>query len=104
MTILNGIQPQDEIEGMLAIQMVGVHNLAMETLKRAMLGGQSFDGKDVNVSQATKMLRTFIAQMEALKKYRTGGEQKMIVEPVHVNEGGQARVGVVNHGGGQKNR
>jgi len=102
MAILNGIQPQDEIEGMLAIQMVGVHNLAMETLKRAMLGGQSFEGKDVNVSQATKMLRTFIAQMEALKKYRTGGEQKMIVEHVHVNEGGQAIVSVVNQGGGKK--
>jgi len=102
MALLHGIQPQDEIEGMLAIQMVGVHNLAMETLKRAMLGGQSFEGKDVNVSQATKMLRTFIAQMEALKKYRTGGEQKMIVEHVHVNAGGQAVVGVVNQGGGAK--
>jgi len=104
MALLHGIQPQDEIEGMLAVQMVGVHNLAMETLKRAMLGGQSFDGKDVNVSQATKMMRVFVAQMEALKKYRTGGEQKMIVEHVHVNEGGQAIVGTVNQGGGKNNK
>ena len=47
------------------------------------------------------MLRTFIAQMDALKKYRTGGQQKMIVEHVHVNEGGQAFVGQVNQGGGK---
>ena len=46
------------------------------------------------------MLRTFTAQMEALKKYRTGGEQKMTVEHVHVNEGGQAIVGTVNQGEG----
>jgi len=44
-----------------------------------------------------------MAQMEALKKYRTGGQQKMIVEHVHVNEGGQAIVGNVNPGGGGSN-
>ena len=104
LSILGGIQPQDEIEGMLAVQMIGVHNMAMETLQRAMMGGQSFEGKQVNVNQATKMLRTFTAQMEALKKYRTGGQQKMTVEHVHVNEGGQAIVGTVNQGGGEKNK
>jgi hypothetical protein len=34
--------------------------------------------------------------MEALKRYRTGGQQKVIVEHVTVNEGGQAIVGHVN--------
>ena len=48
---------------------------------------------------ATKSLRTFAVQMEALKKYRTGDQQKMVVEHVHVNEGGQAIVGTVNQGG-----
>ena len=99
MAILNGIQPQDEIEGMLVVQMIGVHNVAMETLKRAILVGQTEKGKELNVNQATKMLRTFTAQMEALKKYRTGGQQKMIVEHVNVNAGGQAIVGTVNQGG-----
>lgn len=103
LAMLNGIQPQDEIEGMLAVQMVGVHNMAMETLGRAILNSQTFAGKETNVNQATKMLRTFIAQMEALKNYRTGGQQKMTVEHVHVNEGGQAIVGMVNQGGGGKN-
>ena len=104
LAILTGIQPQDEIEGMLAVQMIGVHNMAMETLKRAMLGGQTLEGKQVNVNQSTKMLRTYIAQMEAIKRYRTGGQQKMVVEHVHVNEGGQAIVGTVNRGGGGKNK
>lgn len=100
MALLNGIQPRDEIEGMLAVQMIGVHNLAMQTLKRAMITEQTFDGKRANVNQATKMLRTFTAQMEALKKYRTGGQQKVTVEHVHVSQGGQAIVGAVHQGGG----
>ncbi len=99
LAILTGIQPQDELEGMLAIQMIGVHNMAMETLARAGYRDQTFEGKQANINQATKMLRTFMAQVEALKKYRTGGQQKMIVEHVNVNEGGQAVVGTVNQGG-----
>ena len=98
--LLNGIQPRDEIEGMLAVQMIGVHNLAMETLKRAMITDQTFEGRQANVNYATKMLRTYTAQMEAFKRYRTGGQQKVTVEHVHVNEGGQAIVGTVNQGGG----
>jgi hypothetical protein len=40
------------------------------------------------------------AQVEALKRYRTGGQQKVTVEHVTVNEGGQAIVGNVTHKGG----
>lgn len=99
MAILNGIQPQDEIEGMLSVQMIAVHNMAMDTMKRAMIEGQTVEGRESNINHATKMLRTFAAQMEALKRYRTGGQQKVIVEHVHVTAGGQAIVGVVNRGG-----
>jgi hypothetical protein len=38
--------------------------------------------------------------METLKRYRTGGQQKVTVEHVTVNEGGQAIVASnVTHGG-----
>ena len=37
--------------------------------------------------------------MEALKRYRSKGEQRVYVERVTVNEGGQAIVGPVAHGG-----
>ena len=56
LAILNGIRPLNEIEGMLAIQMIGVHNMAMEMLKRAMREDQNSDAKQANVNQATKML------------------------------------------------
>jgi len=70
--------------------------LAMDAMRLAMLGGQTFEGKKANVDYATKMLRTFMIQMEALRKYRAGVPQKMIVGRVNVSEGGQAIVGTVN--------
>jgi DUF917 family protein len=45
-----------------------------------------------------KLTRTFTTQMEALKRYRTGGEQKVTVQHVTVGEGGQAIVGNVTQG------
>ena len=58
------------------------------------------EAKRANLNYATKLMQIFASQMEALKKYRTGGQQKMVVEHVHVNEGGQAVVGTVNVGSG----
>jgi len=46
-----------------------------------------------------KLARTFATQMEALKRYRTSGQQKVTVEHVTVNAGGQAIVGAVETGG-----
>jgi hypothetical protein len=47
-----------------------------------------------------KLTRTFAMQLEALKRYRTGGQQQVIVKHVNVHEGGQAIVGNVQAGGG----
>lgn len=68
--IMRGIQPQDEIEGMLACQMVGVHNLAMDMIRDAQLASQGSGGVNAKATQATELLRTFTAQMEALQQYR----------------------------------
>jgi hypothetical protein len=105
MAILQGIKPQDEIEGMLAVQMVGVHNMVMDAIRLAMISDQYPDARDRNTNRANKLLKTFALQLEALKKYRTGGQQKMTVEHVHVNKGGQAIVGsVTQREGGRKNK
>lgn len=99
MAILNGIQPQDELEGILAAQMIGVHNMAMDCIGRA-TRTEWVNQMSIYMNGATKLLRAFAAQMEALKKYRSGGQQKIVVEHVNVTEGGQAIIGVVNPGGG----
>lgn len=97
-----GIGPQDETEAMLAVQMVAIHDTAMKCLKRANLESQTFEGRQLNLNYAVKMSRTYTAQMEALKKYRTKGQQ-INVEHVHVHQGGQAIVGNVTKGGGRVN-
>ncbi len=101
LSVLYGIKPRDELEAMLAVQMIGVHNLAMAFMGNAILPGQTFEGSDANVARATKLLRTFTAQMEALNRHRGGGQQKVTVEHVHVSEGGQAIVGVIGGGRGK---
>jgi hypothetical protein len=97
---LMGIGPKDEIEGMLAAQMVAIHSASMECLRRAMIPEQTFQGRTEALNQANKLSRTFTAQMEALQRYRGKGQQKVTVEHVHVHSGGQAIVGAVTGGTG----
>ncbi|MGO8732467.1 MAG: hypothetical protein ACLQVM_06725 [Terriglobia bacterium] len=92
---LHGIQPANTLEGLLAVQMVGVHNLAMTFMGRAVVKDQPIDIVDRNVNRATRLLRTFVAQMEALNRMRGKVAQTVVVKHVHVYEGGQAIVGTV---------
>jgi len=98
--LIAGIGPKDAIEGMLATQMLAVHFMAVECSRRAMLKGQSFEGRQMNSNQAVKLMRSFAQLTETLDKHRGKGRQKITVEHVTVNDGGQAIVGSVNHGGG----
>lgn len=100
MTVLASIAPNDEVEGMYAAQMVAIHSAAMESLRRAMLGEQTFEGRNANLSQANKLSRTFALLQESLDKKRGKGQQKVTVEHVHVHSGGQAVVGMVAPQGG----
>ncbi len=99
-TMYRGIEPQDNVECMLASQMVACHNMAMECARIAMRADQSSQGIDTYINHVTKLTRTFVAQVDALKRYRTGGKQIIQVQHVNVNEGGQAVVGNIQGGGG----
>lgn len=97
---LIGIGPRDEIEGMIAAQLIAAHNAAMECYRRAMIGDQTFEGRRENLGQANKLSRTHAVLLEALNRHRGKGQQKVTVEHVHVHPGGQAVVGVVQPMGG----
>ncbi|WP_245316536.1 hypothetical protein [Mesorhizobium wenxiniae] len=106
---LMGIAPKDELEGMMAAQLVAAHNAAMECYRRAMIGEQTFEGRRENLAQANKLSRTYAALLEALNRHRGKGQQKVTVEHVHVHAGGQAVVGMVatppdQPGGGDRNK
>ena len=98
---LIGIAPRDELEGMLAGQLVAANAAAMECYRRAMIGEQTFEGRKENLSQANKLSRTYVTLLEALNRHRgKAGHQKVTVEHVHVHAGAQAVVGTVQAGGG----
>ena len=97
---LIGIAPKDELEGMMAAQLIAAHNAAMECYRRAMLAEQTFEGRRENLNQANKLSRTWAALLDALNKHRGKGQQKVTVEHVHVHQGGQAVVGTIERPGG----
>jgi hypothetical protein len=101
---LMGIAPRDEIEGMLAVQMVAAHAAAMECYRRAMLPEQTFESRNASLAFANKLSRTYANLVEALERKRNGGQQRIIVERIQVAPGGQAIVGNVSQamGGGVK--
>lgn len=97
---MHGIEPADEVEAMLAAQMAAIHMATMRTV-RTFNGAQTIEQFAAQTVALNKLARTFGLQVEALKRYRTGGEQRVTVKHVTVNEGGQAIVGAVQTGGGR---
>lgn len=96
-SIIKDIKPRDQIEAMLAAQMAAIHN-AMMTMTRRLAHVDTLSQQDSAARALNNLARTYSMQMEALKRYRNGGQQKVIVEHVTVNEGGQAIVGHVLKG------
>ncbi len=92
---MQAIAPRNEIEGMLAAQMVAVHYAAMECFRRAAIPNQTFEGRDMALRHGEKLSRVYNEQMEALRRHRGKGQQKVTVKHVHVHQGGQAIVGNV---------
>ena len=93
-SVIKDIKPNDQLEAMLAAQMAAVH-LATMTFARRLASVDYLPQQDSAERALNKLMRTFTTQMEALKRYRSGGEQKVTVQHVSVGEGGQAIVGNV---------
>ena len=89
--------PQNATEAMLATQMIAANDAALTFLKRAALENQNTEAIDPNVLRATRLMRVFNEQLEAMQKLKgKAGQQKVTVEHVHVHRGGQAIVGAVS--------
>lgn len=99
LAFIRGIQPRDEVEAALAAQMAATHNAVM-TFARRLNHVDTIPQQDSASNAFNKLTRSYCAQMEALKKYRSTGEQKVTVTHVSVSDGGQAIVGNVTTGGG----
>ncbi|TLS66502.1 hypothetical protein FEF65_10060 [Mariprofundus erugo] len=95
------LAPNDQVEGMLFSQMIALHNMAMECACRVMHSEQTFEGRDMNMRHATRLMNAYANAVATLDKHRSKGKQKITVEHQHiqVENGGQAIVGDVHHRG-----
>ena len=103
METLKQIAPMDGVEGMLAVQMASTHQAAMECLRRASIQNQTFEGRNMALKHGEKLLRLYMDQIKTLSKHRGKGDQKMIIEHVNIEPGGQAIVGQVENKSQHKN-
>ena len=97
LSVVRSVEPRDALEAMLATQMGAIHAATL-MMARRLNHVDTIPQQDSAERALNKLARTFATQMETLKRYRTGGQQRVTVEHVTVNAGGQAIVGAVNHG------
>lgn len=99
LSAIEEIAPQNVTEAILAVQMIATNDAALMFLRRATSDGQSLTCAESSALCATRLLRLHLDQIEAMQKLKGKiGQQKVIVEHVHVYQGGQAIVGAVGPG------
>jgi hypothetical protein len=94
------MEPQDAVEAMLLTQMAATH-FAMTQMSLKMHHAPSYQMQESYERSMTRLGRTYLAQMEQLKKYRAKAQQVVRVERGEVKEGGQAIVGDISYRRGE---
>jgi hypothetical protein len=90
LSVVRGINPRDETEALIAVQMAAIDNATM-AVARCLNRVEAIPQQDSASTMLNKLARTFAVQFEALKKYRSTGEQTIKVQHVTVNDGGHRR-------------
>lgn len=92
------LQPKDEIEGQLISQLMVLHEQSMHWFCKA-AGTDRVDFANTYINASTKLINRYHETLKTLMRYRQGGDQKIIIENVTVNDGGRAIVGQVTGAG-----
>ncbi len=99
---LIAMRPNDYQEGMLCSRIVTLHEHAMICFSRAAHPDNTVMTNNYNIG--IKLMRLANEHLDTLNRYRRKGEQKVTVQHVNVNEGGQAVVAGEFTGGGGTQR
>ena len=97
--MLAEMKPRDAVEAMLITQMTTTHVALTSLAQKTMDTSSGYQVREALERSLTRLSRTYLAQMDAFKKYRSKAQQVVRVERVTVQDGGQAIVGDVNHRG-----
>lgn len=96
---VDAMKPTDAAEALLLTQMAATHQATM-MLARRLNHVQNTPQQDAAERALNKLTRSYVSQMDTLKRYRSKGQQTVRVERVTVESGGQAVVGNIDSGGG----
>ncbi len=100
---LDAMEPKDAAEALLLTQMAATHQ-AMVMMARRLNHVDNIPQQDSAERALNKLARSYAAQMDTLKRYRSKGQQTVRVERVTVENGGQAIVGSVTKGGADEKK
>src|SRR3984893_12315778 len=78
--------PKDEIEAALAVQMACTYTAAMAVLAKLDVAFATERHVAAFGSAAVPLMRAYATQVEFLRRLRSGGQQFMRIEHVHVND------------------
>lgn len=87
---------QGLLQNMLVTQLLGVHELQQKLLPYARRSMHDPEHGQYYINATAKLSNLFIQQASLLHKLQGHSQQKMVVEHLHINEGGQAIVGQIN--------
>jgi hypothetical protein len=93
LAVIKESKPRDQFESMLVAEMVEMHVAIMSVAHQ--LDNVPVAQLDSIASAFNKLARTFVMQMDGLKRYRSDVGENLTVQHVSVSDGGQAIVGNV---------
>jgi hypothetical protein len=96
LSLIESAKPRDEMECALVIQMACTHSGAMAVVGR--IGGGHGSDRHVAMmaSAASRLMRTYATQVEAMRRLRNGGTQVIRVERIEVSDTVQAIIGNIS--------
>ena len=96
--LADSLGPKGLLQNMLVVELLGVHELQQKLLLYANKSIHTPEHGQYYMNAVTKLSNVFIQQASLLHKLQGNSQQKVVVEHLHINEGGQAIVGHVNIG------
>jgi hypothetical protein len=92
---ISALNPENNIELLLASQMMAVHNYQQRLISHA-INTEKVDSSVKYGNLAAKLSNVFIQQINLMHKLKGTNQQKIVFEHVHIHNGAQAVVGAIN--------
>ena len=96
LALISSMQPQSELEALLAVQIVATEFSGLRLLRES-YRQMTNDFIDVYGGYAERLLRLQADLIRAFDRHRRGNRQTVEVRHVHLHPGSQGVIGIVNH-------